>query len=118
MTTLSAYYDASFAGVEFFELFDGLLSAAEPPTKTKEAILEIPGGNVVVYQDFGRAARTFDLNVGVDATELALLKGKRGLSGALVSHMGTITARLRHVDQVQWVATTDSYRATLSFVQE
>ncbi len=114
---ISSFYDGSFGGTSFWEQYEGGLSANEPDVRTNEAILEIPGGNAVVYQDFGQGAQTLELPVAVMAAELAALRAKRGVSGSLVWHSGTNSARLRHVTNARRVALdSDGYLCQLNFL--
>ena len=113
MAALSTYYDGSFASVGFLELFESG-TAPEPDIKTKDAVLEIPGSNNVVYQDFGQGAVLLDLRVAVGS--LASIQAKRGTRGSLVYHAGTVNARLRHITNIQKDFLGFGAKVTLSFI--
>ena len=115
MSLLSPLYDGSFAGVSFFELFDGGFGI-EPDRMEDVSITHIPGGDNKVTQSSGLQPQTLELPVGVEGAELTSLKGKVGHSGSLVTHMGTQTARCIGIKQVQKSGELDGYKAVLVLV--
>jgi hypothetical protein len=106
------YYDGSFAGIGFMELYEGL-TAVEPDTAGDVSYTKIPGGNTTVIQTSGLALQQFDLAIGVDAADLAALRGKVLSSGSLVYHAGTRTARLIKLKNPRYVHNSGSYAAVL-----
>lgn len=88
-------YDASFVAggtSSFWEMFEGGYSAPGPDLVEETAKLRIPGGDVTVVQKFGMATRTFDLPIAINASHRAALVAKRGATGTLNFHNGSITA--------------------------
>jgi hypothetical protein len=114
MSHLSPLYDSSFAGVSFLELFDDGFGV-EPDTAEDVTLTRIPGGNTTVIQSSGRIAKTLDLPIGAEGSEITSLRGKVGTSGSLVYHAGTVTARLIGVRQVRKAA-IGGYKAVLNLV--
>jgi len=113
---LSNYYDSSFAGVSFWEQYESGYSANEPPVEEEIALMHIPGGNSSVLQSFGRLARRFDLPIAIQVADLATLLTKVGVSGTLVCHLGSISARLTKVDNIRAANRgLNARKATLSF---
>ena len=90
MGILSPYFDASFDGASFWELgqwYPGI-------DVETEGTLHSLGSGVHTFVDMGRAALVFEVQAGVEGTQLAALDGKRGDSGSLVWSRGTMTATL------------------------
>lgn len=107
------YYDGSFGGTDFWEQTSGGF-AAEHTEEEDAAITHIPGGDKVVVQSAGRAARLLDLPVVVAGAELDDLRDSRGDSGSLVYSGGTRTARLLGI---KWrKAWGDVYQVSLKLV--
>jgi len=93
---LSNMVDGSFAGVGFIEEFrSGYTNDAD--LVSKDAIIDIPGGNNVYHQDFGQAAQPFTKNVIMSTSQYSAMKAKRMVRGTLVSYTGNVTARLRNI---------------------
>jgi hypothetical protein len=88
------FYNGSFAGVPFWEQAPDGFFAAGADALEETAKLRIPGGDVTVIQKFGLATRTFEKPVAMMAADYAAMVAKRGQTGTLIHHGGTITVFL------------------------
>lgn len=115
MGVLDTYYDGSFGGTSFVELYEGL-AAVEPDTGGESSVTHIPGGNTTVIQTAGLVAKTLDLSIGANTAELRALEGKVLSRATLVYHAGSVNARLMKVKNLRYVYSSGSYAAVLELI--
>lgn len=87
-------YDGSFAGVPFWEQAPDGFYAPGADALEEVAKIRIPGSDVTEIQTFGLATRTFEKPVAMMAADFAAMAAKRGTTGTLIHHGGTITVFL------------------------
>jgi hypothetical protein len=100
MSFIDHLIDGSFAGVSFMEEFkSGYTTGID--LISKDALIEVPGGNNAYLQDFGQAARPFTKDVFMTSAQHSAMEAKRMVNGTLVSYSGNVTARLRNIRNVR-----------------
>ncbi len=115
MSVLAPYYDGSFDGTGFMELFPNQI-AVEPDTAGEASITHIPGGSTTVIQTAGLIAQTLDLAVGMDGAQLTALRGKVLNRATLIYHAGSVNARLMKVKSVHFNNIHGAYDAVLELI--
>ena len=116
MPTSTVTNDASFDGVGFQELWTDGDGMAEPDEVEVYATRHIPGSDDNDLTTDGLDSTVFEMVVGISASGRTSLSGKRGESGSLVYHAGTITATLVGITRIRWLPVHNIYRLTLRFV--
>lgn len=110
MGILSPLYDASFAGVSFWEQgawYPGI------DVTTDGTLISLTGGTHVFF-DMGRAPLLFEIEAGVEAAQRTALEVKRGDSGTLVWSRGSHTCTLLDITPKEADA-VDGHTLTLRF---
>ncbi len=116
MPTITEYYDGSFDGVSFQELWTDGDGFAEPDEVEVYTVRHVPGSNTNELTTDGLDSAVFEIRVGMSASDRSSIRSKRGNSATLACHAGSITATLVGITRIRWVPGHNIYNLTLRFV--
>lgn len=112
--SLATYYDASFAGVSFFELTDDAGNYSDFDTTYPHTIVQyLNAGNAM--WGIGPTVRSVTMRAGVDTAQYTALRAKVSINGTLSYHAGSMSCNLVGITSAQRAGNSDAWHLTLEF---